>query len=252
MSQAVGPLGDEEDAFGRLLLDYLDGRAGDAFLDRDDGETGPAMGPEWFFAEPEAVAGSRTSRVRRRARPRARRRRRSRPAQPRGAASRAGRGGDRCVAGSGRRSVAAAGSMMSGCSRWPRVDDDLGVFDTVLMMCGNFGLVGNAEEACDDSPPAARDDFLARENRPRLGRPLRRFRRCGPRVSGAKPRARAHAGPGDDPHPLPGTCDPLVRPPERLRRRARPARGRNGLAARAGRRRRQGDPPDYYAVLEKA
>ncbi len=28
-----------------------------------------------------------------------------------------------------------------------RVDDDLGVFDTVLMMCGNFGLVGNAEEA---------------------------------------------------------------------------------------------------------
>jgi hypothetical protein len=50
MSEIVKPLREEEDAFGRLLLDYLEGQAGDAFLDRDDGQTGPAMGPEWFFA----------------------------------------------------------------------------------------------------------------------------------------------------------------------------------------------------------
>ena len=49
-------MADEDDAFGRLLLDHLAGRAGDAFLDRDDGWSGPALGPEWFFAEPDAWA----------------------------------------------------------------------------------------------------------------------------------------------------------------------------------------------------
>ena len=57
MSRQVEPLADEDDAFGRLLLDHLAGRAGDAFLDRDDGWSGPALGPEWFFAEPNAWAG---------------------------------------------------------------------------------------------------------------------------------------------------------------------------------------------------
>ena len=56
MSSQVEPLADEDDAFGRLLLDHLAGRAGDAFLDRDDGWSGPALGPEWFFAEPNAWA----------------------------------------------------------------------------------------------------------------------------------------------------------------------------------------------------
>lgn len=53
MSREVEILADEDDAFGRLLLDHLDGRAGEVFLDSDDGSTGPALGPEWFFAEPE-------------------------------------------------------------------------------------------------------------------------------------------------------------------------------------------------------
>ena len=57
MSRQVEPLADEDDAFGRLLLDHLAGRAGDAFLDRDDGWSGPALGPAWFFAEPKAWAG---------------------------------------------------------------------------------------------------------------------------------------------------------------------------------------------------
>jgi hypothetical protein len=50
------PLTEEEDAFGRYLLDWLDGHAGELLLERDDGEGGPALGGEWFFAEPEVWA----------------------------------------------------------------------------------------------------------------------------------------------------------------------------------------------------
>ena len=39
-----------EDAFGAALLDYLEGRdIPELVLETDDGETGPAMHPEWFF-----------------------------------------------------------------------------------------------------------------------------------------------------------------------------------------------------------
>jgi len=146
MSQAVEPLTDEEDAFGRVLLDYLSGPAGDPVLERDDGHAGPALGPEWFFAEPEewpeaerAVFGYVRGRVL------------------------------DVGAGAGRHSLAAqrrglevmaidvSPGAVEVCRRrgvtdvrllpLAAVDADLGVFDTVLMMCGNFGLVGGAGEA---------------------------------------------------------------------------------------------------------
>jgi hypothetical protein len=45
------PLHDHEDAFGRQLLDHLDGRAGEAIFERDDGYAGPALPAATFFAE---------------------------------------------------------------------------------------------------------------------------------------------------------------------------------------------------------
>ena len=146
MSQAVEPLADEQDAFGHLLLDHLSGRAGDAFLDRDDGHTGPAMGPEWFFAEPEhwpdaerVVFGHVCGRV-----------------------LDIGSGAGRHSLEAQRRGLEAVAIDVSpGAVEVCRLrgvedvrllplaaaDESLGVFDTVLMMCGNFGLVGDGEAA---------------------------------------------------------------------------------------------------------
>src|SRR4051794_3552186 len=44
------PLQADEDAFGRLLLDHLERRAGEPLLERDDGHAGPALPAEIFFA----------------------------------------------------------------------------------------------------------------------------------------------------------------------------------------------------------
>jgi SAM-dependent methyltransferase len=146
VSREVEILADEDDAFGRLLLDHLDGRAGEVFLDSDDGSTGPALGPEWFFAEPEEWAN------------------------PEHAVFESVRGRVLDVgAGAGRHSLecqrrgldVVAIDVSPGAAEVCRrrgvqdvrllplagVDERLGVFDTVLMMCGNFGLVGSAEEA---------------------------------------------------------------------------------------------------------
>jgi SAM-dependent methyltransferase len=146
MSQAVEPLADENDAFGLLLLDYLSDRAGDPFLERDDGHAGPALAAECFFAEREQWPD----------------------------AERAvfdlvwGRVLD-VGAGAGRHSLEAqrrglgvvaidiSPGAVEACRRrgvrdtrllpLASVGEGLGIFDTVLMMCGNFGLVGKAEEA---------------------------------------------------------------------------------------------------------
>jgi SAM-dependent methyltransferase len=146
MSQTVEPLGEEEDAFGRLLLDYLGGRAGDAFLDRDDGYTGPAMGPEWFFAEPQQWADAERAVF----------------GDVHGRVLDIGAGAGRHSLEAQRRGLdVVAIDVSPGAAEVCRrrgvedvrllplagVQKDLGVFDTVLMMCGNFGLVGNAKEA---------------------------------------------------------------------------------------------------------
>ena len=146
MSHELGILTDEDDAFGRLLLDHMDGRAGELFLDRDDDYSGPALGPEWFFAEPEEWVDAERDVF----------------------ASVGGRVLD-VGAGAGRHSLecqrrgldVVAIDVSPGAAEVCRrravddvrllpladVDARLGVFDTVLMMCGNFGLVGDAEGA---------------------------------------------------------------------------------------------------------
>jgi len=146
MSQAVEPLTDEEDAYGRVLLDYLSGRAGDSFLDRDDGHTGPSLGPEWFFAEPEewpdaerAVFGHVRGRV---LDVGAGAGRHSLEAQRRGSEVVAIDVSPGAVEVCRRRGVRDARLLPLAA-----VDESLGVFDTVLMMCGNFGFVGNVGEA---------------------------------------------------------------------------------------------------------
>ena len=139
-------MADEEDAFGRVLLDFLSGRAGDSFLDRDDGHTGPSMGPEWFFAEleewPEAERIVFDF--------------------VRGRVLDVGAGAGRHSLEAQRRGLEVVAIDVSPgavevCRRrgvedvrllpLAEADERLGVFDTVLMMCGNFGLVGDAEAA---------------------------------------------------------------------------------------------------------
>src|SRR5262249_58414734 len=48
---AANVLRDDQDAFGRQLLDALEGTPGTALLERDDGEQGTSMPPDAFFAE---------------------------------------------------------------------------------------------------------------------------------------------------------------------------------------------------------
>jgi SAM-dependent methyltransferase len=146
MSRPPGPLADPDDAFGHLLLDHLAGLAGAAFLDFDDGSTGPALGPEWFFAgwdewpEPEQLVFGHV----------------------RGRVLDVGAGAGQHSLEAQRRGLEAVAIDVSpGAAEVCRsrgvedvrqlplaeVDDRLGAFDTILMMCGNFGLVGNAEDA---------------------------------------------------------------------------------------------------------
>jgi 2-polyprenyl-3-methyl-5-hydroxy-6-metoxy-1,4-benzoquinol methylase len=146
MSQVLDVLGDEEDAFGRLLLDHIEEGAGDPLLEFDDGSTGPAMGSEWFFAEPERWPSAERTVF----------------GHVRGRVLDIGAGGGRHSLeaqrlGSKVVAIDVSPGAVEVCRRrgvkdirllsLAAVDDDLGVFDTVLMMCGNFGLVGNAEAA---------------------------------------------------------------------------------------------------------
>src|SRR5678815_59292 len=47
----VESLSNEDDAFGRLLLDHLSGETGQLVLELDDGRAGPALPGEVFCAE---------------------------------------------------------------------------------------------------------------------------------------------------------------------------------------------------------
>lgn len=144
MTPGGGLLSDEEDAFGALLLDHLAGGAGEVFLDRDDGETGPGMGPEWFFAEPEDWPEAERQVF----------------DQAWGRVLDVGAGAGRHSLEAQRRgSTVVAIDISPGAIETCRgrgvldarllplavVDEGLGVFDTVLMMCGNFGFFGDAE-----------------------------------------------------------------------------------------------------------
>jgi SAM-dependent methyltransferase len=138
-------LSEEEDAFGRLLLDHLAGEAGQPILERDD-DAGPALSADVFFAEHSEW-----------------------PAEERrvfefvrGRILDVGCGAGRHSLEAQRRGFGAVAIDISPgavevCRRrgvqdvrllpLAAVDASLGVFDTVLMMCGNFGLVGTAKDA---------------------------------------------------------------------------------------------------------
>ena len=137
-----------EDAFGQQLLDWLDGRREQALLERDDGYVGPAMDVSYFFTEPAEWPEAELEVF----------------------AAVSGRVLD-VGAGAGRHALAAqtrgypvvaidvSPGAVEVCRRRGvrdvrllALDDNgpnLGVFDSVLMMCGNFGLVGDRKGAVE-------------------------------------------------------------------------------------------------------
>jgi SAM-dependent methyltransferase len=141
------PLTDEEDAFGHLLLDHLAGRTGEQpMLELDDGRSGPALGAEWFFAEYDQWPDAERAVF----------------DLSRGRVLDIGAGAGRHSLEAQRRgldvvAIDVSPGAVEACRRrgvidvrllpLAAVDESLGTFDTVLMMCGNFGLVGSARDA---------------------------------------------------------------------------------------------------------
>jgi SAM-dependent methyltransferase len=135
----------DEDAFGRLLLDHLAGESGQPLLERDDGNVGPALGAESLFVEPPDW-------------PEAERRAFE---FVRGRVLDVGAGAGRHSLEAQRRGLEAVAIDISPgavevCRRrgvrdvrllpLAAMDESLGAFDTVLLMCGNFGLAGSGSE----------------------------------------------------------------------------------------------------------
>jgi SAM-dependent methyltransferase len=143
----LSPLSEEEDPFGRLLLDFAtDGATGQLILERDDGREGPALPAEVFFAEYDEWP-TEEQRV---------------FEFVRGRVLDVGCGAGRHSLEAQRRGFGVVAIDISPgavevCRRrgvrdvrllaLAAVDESLGVFDTVLLMCGNFGLVGTATGA---------------------------------------------------------------------------------------------------------
>jgi SAM-dependent methyltransferase len=140
------PLAEAEDAFGCLLLDQLAGAAGQPSLERDDGYAGPALTGDVFFAERDEWPAEERQVFE----------------SVRGRVLDAGSGAGRHSLEAQRRGLEVVAIDISPgavevCRRrgvpdvrllpLATVDAALGVFDTVLMMCGNFGLVGTEPEA---------------------------------------------------------------------------------------------------------
>ena len=127
------------------MLDHLEGRAGEPQLERDDGSVGPAMGAEWFFAEHDdwveaerAAFGYVRGRVLDIG---AGAGRHSLEAQRRGLEAVAIDISPGAVEVCRRRGVRDARLLPLG-----EIDETLGAFDTVLLLCGNVGLAGGADE----------------------------------------------------------------------------------------------------------
>jgi SAM-dependent methyltransferase len=139
---AASVLRDDQDAFGRQLLDALRGTADLARLERDDGEGGPSMSPDAFFAKHDDWSDAERAVFQ----------------HVRGRVLDVGCGAGRHSLETTRRGMetvaidispgAVAVSRARGVpdARLMSLDDvdaGLGLFDTVLMMCGNFGLPGS-------------------------------------------------------------------------------------------------------------
>ncbi|HZB85992.1 MAG TPA: methyltransferase domain-containing protein [Gaiellaceae bacterium] len=134
---------EQEDAYGRLLLDHLEGRPAQEIVERDDGFIAANQGPAAYFAP----YGSWPS-VERRAMRYVRGRvldvgcgagRAALRLQERGHELVAVDISPLAVEVARRRGVLDAREVP-----FERVDASLGIFDTVLMLGNNFGLVGSA------------------------------------------------------------------------------------------------------------
>ncbi len=241
-------LSEAEDAFGNLLLDRLAGGADDLIFERDDGYVGPALPAEVFFAE-----------------------HREWPAEEqrvfelvRGRVLDVGCGAGRHSLEAQRRGLRVVALDISPgaadvCRRrgvrdvrllpLSAVDARLGVFDTVLMMCGNFGLVGTAAEAVETlrtlhriSAPTARIVLDSVDP----------YEDLDPEELAYEERNRARGR-------LPGQVTMRLRYKERATPwyellNVSPSE-LEGLAGQAGWRLARllpGEPPDYYAVLVKS
>ena len=135
-----------EDAFGQLLLDQLAGRGGQAILERDDGRAQPALPAAVFFGafdkwppEEQQVFEGVQGRV---LDVGCGAGRHSLEAQRRGCEVVAIDISPGAVEVARRRGVIDVRLLPLA-----DVDHTLGVFDTLLMMCGNFGLFGTEAEA---------------------------------------------------------------------------------------------------------
>ena len=140
-----GTLSDAEDAFGHQLLDELAGVAGAGQLERDDGSAGPSLPAADFL-----IPFDRWHPAERQVFKRGRGRvldvgcgagRHSLEVQSRGLDVVAIDISPGAVEASRRRGVRDVRLLSVS-----EVDERLGTFDSVLMMCGNFGLAGSAGE----------------------------------------------------------------------------------------------------------
>jgi SAM-dependent methyltransferase len=242
-----GILSPEEDAFGRLLLDHLAGGAGEPILERDDGSAGPALPAEIFFApHDEWPAGERSV-----------------------FAAVGGRVLDiGCGAGSHSLEAQRRGCEVVAIDVSPgavevcrrrgvrdvrllplaELGPELGSFDTVLMLCGNLGLPGDAAEAVRTlrllhglTAPGARivfDSVDSRQDADEDDLAYWERNRARGRLPG-QVTIRLRYGPLATPW-----FDLLNLSPAEL----------EGLLAGTGwrlARAVEGEPPDYYGVLEK-
>ncbi|HXG77250.1 MAG TPA: class I SAM-dependent methyltransferase [Gaiellaceae bacterium] len=137
---------EDEDALGRQLLDYVHGVAGEAVLERDDGVVARSLAPAAFFAEWREWPAAEQRVF----------------AHVRGRVLDVGCGAGRHSLEAQRRghdvvAIDISPGAIEVCRRrgvrdarllsLDAVDRTLGWFDIVLMMCGNFGLVGTVEHA---------------------------------------------------------------------------------------------------------
>lgn len=140
------PLKEREDAFGRMLLDYLEGRRAHEVIERSDGHVDVSGGPKAYFEPFRRWLPVERQAMR----------------YVRGRVLDVGLGAGRValhlqergheVVGIDNSPLTVEVARLRGVKDarvlpFSQIGPALGVFDTVVMMCSNFGLFGNAGRA---------------------------------------------------------------------------------------------------------